>query len=176
MCFNNNNNNDKYNYFAVHQWQILVTLVASCINIKVAPCNLSIVASMGMQVYITLLNFKKDCTCKFLMGYNSFKIMVSHTLVFWRTTFSSTIKNKWENHKMYFIIHLYNYLETWRDFCRLSYLLMLWSSARYDQLLCLLRIYSRPLLITWCDFIKSEWKIGRPFSTCTDSCHKLNNM
>ena len=42
------------------QWHIFVILIFSCISTLVAPSNLSIIVSIGMEVYNSPLKFQTD--------------------------------------------------------------------------------------------------------------------
>ena len=44
------------------QWHIFIILIVSCANVIVAPGNLSIVLSVGMEVYNSVFKFQRDCT------------------------------------------------------------------------------------------------------------------
>ena len=67
-----------------------IILIVSYISTIVAPSNLSIIASIGMEVYHSLQISKRLLI--HIMKHGSFKIIVSHNFVLQRTTFS------WENH------------------------------------------------------------------------------
>ena len=45
----------------IQKWHIFVILIVSCMSMIVAPTNMSIIASIGMEVYNSLLKFQRDC-------------------------------------------------------------------------------------------------------------------
>ena len=45
------------------EWHIFIILIVSCINVIVAPGNPSIITSVGMEVYNSVVKFQRDCTC-----------------------------------------------------------------------------------------------------------------
>ena len=64
------------------QWHIFVILIVSCIITLVAPSNLIIIASIGMEVYKSPLKFQADCiyTPQDMVFLKSW---FSHTFVLW---------------------------------------------------------------------------------------------
>ena len=62
------------NHNGVNEWHIFVILIVSCISTLVAPNNLSVIASIGVEVYNSPLNFKKIVYTYHEMWH--FKIMV----------------------------------------------------------------------------------------------------
>ena len=60
------------------QWHIFIILIVSCIITLVAPSNLIIIASLGMEVYKSPLKFQADC------------IYTSQDMVFLKSWFSHT--------------------------------------------------------------------------------------
>ena len=64
------------------EWHIFVILIVSCIITLVAPSNLIIIASIGMEVYKSPLKFQADCiyTSQDMVFLKSW---FSHTFVLW---------------------------------------------------------------------------------------------
>ena len=60
------------------QWHIFIILIVSCIITLVAPSNLIIITSLGMEVYKSPLKFQADC------------IYTSQDMVFLKSWFSHT--------------------------------------------------------------------------------------
>ena len=69
----------------------------SCTNIIVAPSNLSFIASIGMEVYKSLLNFKGIAYSLRIINYGILKLWLSHSfcLVDDKVVLHNT--NVWEN-------------------------------------------------------------------------------
>ena len=57
------------------QWDIFVILIISCVNVIVAPGNPSIITSVGMEVYNSVLKFSKRLHM-YIMTYGCLKLMV----------------------------------------------------------------------------------------------------
>ena len=73
------------------QWHAFIILIVSCTIIIVASSNLSMIASIGMQVYNSSLFFENNCACKsWDMAF--LKSWFSHTFVLWRITLPSQCK------------------------------------------------------------------------------------
>ena len=60
------------------EWHIFIILIVSCIITLVAPSNLIIITSLGMEVYKSPLKFQADC------------IYTSQDMVFLKSWFSHT--------------------------------------------------------------------------------------
>ena len=48
------------NDYFLSQWHIFIILIVSCTNVIVAPSKMSIITSIGMEVYNSV---QRDCTC-----------------------------------------------------------------------------------------------------------------
>ena len=108
-----------------YEWHIFVILIVSCIITLVAPSNLIIIASIGMEVYKSSLKFQADC------------IYTSQDMVFLKSWFSHTFCIVMGNpcpsqYKMYgktmilkipyLVMCICNLLEILKDICRPPYL------------------------------------------------------
>ena len=59
----------------LRRWHIFIVLIVLCANVIVTPGNPSIITSVGMEVYNSVLKFQKRLHM-YIMRYGCLKIMV----------------------------------------------------------------------------------------------------